>query len=226
MAKSLYELQLYAESIGSSSIVVENMSWGVGSKASELASAVDKANAMTTSGALKRKVKVAMDTGHATAAMMYANRKSKVTDANIVEWVKTIGTRLGATHIQGNRGANISVSSYSYSVIYDDHIYPGVEGDAATYPDGYDNSGATQIGKNGTTYYDINARNNLWGKFYQAVLKDCRYRGVFDYESGALNIPTVKDDLGMYYRRYFYPKTMDYTIYNFDYYIYDAYRKL
>ena len=226
MAKSLYELQLHAEATGKSSIVVENMSWGVGSKASELASAVDKANAMTTSGKLTRQVKVAMDTGHATAAMMYANRKSNVTDVDIAAWVKTIGTRLGATHIQGNRGANTSVSSYSYSVIYDDHIYPYTEGDAATYPDGYDNSGATQVAKNGTTYYDINARNNVWGRFYQTVLKDCRYRGVFDYEASRLDLPTVKDDLGFYFRRGINPKTAAYTVYNLDYLIYDAYRKL
>ena len=225
MAKSLYELQLYAEETGVSTIVVENMSWGVGSKASELASAVDKANAMTTSGALKRKIRIAMDTGHATAAMMYANRNGKVTDANIVEWVKTVGTRLGATHIQGNRGANTSVSSYSYSVIYDDHIFPGIEGTRASYPDDYNNDGTVQV-TGGSEHYDINARNNLWGEFYKAVLKDCRYRGVFDYESSRMDIPTAQDEIGMYYKRGVQPKTMAFCIYNFDYYIYDAYRKL
>ena len=225
MAKSLYELQLHAEATGVSTIVVENMSWGVGSKASELVSAVDKANAMTTSGALKRKVRIAMDTGHATASMMYANKSSNVTSKNIVEWVKTVGTRLGTTHIQGNRGANTSVASYSYSVIYDDHIYPGVEGTRASYPDGYVNDGTVQL-TGGTEHYDINARNNLWGEFYKAVLKDCRYRGVFDYESSRMDVPTVKDDAGLYFKRGVHPKTLSYSIYNFDYYIYDAYRKL
>jgi hexosaminidase len=226
MAKSLYELQLYAESKGSSSIVVENMSWGVGSKASELVAAVDMANAMTTNGALKREVRIAMDTGHATAAMSYANRNGKVTDANIVEWIKTVGPRLGATHIQGNRGANTSVATYSYSVIHDDHMFPTVEGYKAAYPSSYVNDGSSTCAAGKTYYYDINARNNLWGEFYKAMLKDCRYRGVFDYESSGLPVKTVKDIEGMYFKRQICPKSMARINYNFDYYIYDEFRKL
>ena len=226
MAKSLYELQLYAESKGTSTIVVENMSWGVGSKASELASAVDQANAMTTNGALKRQVRVAMDTGHATAAMMYANRNGKVTDANIVEWVKTIGPRLGATHIQGNRGANTSVAPYKYSVIHDDHMFPGTEGYKASYPSSYTNDGNTACSASKTYFYDNNARNNLWGEFYKAMLKDCRYRGVFDYEASGLAIATVKDLEGLTFKRTLNPKSLARVNYNFDHYIYDEYRKL
>ena len=167
-----------------------------------------------------------MDTGHATAAMMYANRNGKVTDANIVEWVKTIGPRLGATHIQGNRGANTYVATYKYAVIHDDHMFPGTEGYKASYPSSYTNDGNTACAASKTYYYDINARNNNWGEFYKAVLKDCRYRGVFDYESSGLTIATVKDLEGKTYKRSLHPKSLSRTTYNFDYYIYDEYRKL
>ena len=226
MAKSLYELQLHAESKGVSSIVVENMSWGVGSKASELVAAVDMANAMTTNGALKREVRIAMDTGHATAAMSFANRNGKVTDANIVEWAKTMGPRLGATHIHGNRGADTSKATYSYSVIHDDHMFPTVEGYKAAYPSSYVNDGSSTCAAGKTYYYDINARNGIWGEFYKTLLKDCRYRGVFDYESSGLPVKTVQDIEGMYYKRNICPKSLARINYNFDYYIYDEFRKL
>ena len=101
-----------------------------------------------------------------------------------------------------------------------------LDAEYAKYVANYDISQKVIQLTGGTEYYDINARNNLWGEFYKAVLKDCRYRGVFDYESSRMDVPTVKDDAGLYFRRGVHPKTLSYSIYNFDYYIYDAYRKL
>ena len=202
MARSLYELQLVADEIGTQ-IAVENMSHGVGADINVLAECVDQANAMTDLGRVKKPVKIAMDIGHANIYLSIVND-----GRNVVDWVRTCGTRLGALHMCDNRGKDNDPTKRRYN---DDHLYPGYPKTGMLYKEGRFGG----IGEKG-----------LWGAFYHALLKDCRYRGPFDYEMGTRTYGTLSTVLGGdAEERTDQINSPWHASYNYDTYVYPEYRK-
>ncbi len=172
LARSLYELQLVADEIGTQ-IAVENMSHGVGGDSRVLAAAVDKANGMTDLGKVKKPVKIAMDVGHANIYLSIVND-----GRTVVDWLRECGTRIGALHIHDNRGKNNDPTKRRFN---DDHLYPGYPKTGMLYKEG-------RFGAIG--------EKNLWGEFYYTLLKDCGYRGPFDFELSTRTYGTLCTLLG------------------------------
>ncbi len=173
MARTLYELQLVADEVGTQ-IAVENMSHGVGADSRVLAECVDKANAMTDLGKVKKPVMIAVDIGHANVYL------SIVKDGRtVVDWLRDCGPRVGALHMHDNRGRDNDPTRRRYN---DDHLYPG-------YP-------KTGLLYKGEKRYGSIGENNLWGALYYTLLKDCRYRGPFDFEVGTRTYGTLSTLLG------------------------------
>ena len=202
MARSLYELQLVADEIGTQ-IAVENMSHGVGADIRVLAACVDQANAMTDLGSVKKPVKIAMDIGHANIYLSIVND-----GRNVVDWARECGTRLGALHMCDNRGKDNDPTKRRYN---DDHLYPGYPKTGMLYKEGRFGS----IGE-----------RKLWGEFYYTLLKDCRYRGPFDYEMGSRSYGTLTTVLGGNPEdRLDQINSPWHVSYNYDTYLYPAYRE-
>lgn len=172
MARSLYELQLVADEIGTQ-IAVENMSHGVGADSKVLAACVDQANAMTTNGKVKKPVMIAVDIGHANIYL------SIVKDGrNVVDWLRDCGPRVGALHMHDNRGKDNDPTKRRFN---DDHLNPGYPKTGMLYKEG-------RFGGIG--------EQNLWGPLYYTLLKDCRYRGPFDFEVGTRTYGKLSTVLG------------------------------
>lgn len=172
MARSLYELQLVADEIGTQ-IAVENMSHGVGADSRVLADCVDRANAMTDLGKVKKPVMIAVDIGHANVYL------SIVKDGrNVVDWLRDCGRRVGALHMHDNRGKDNDPTKRRY---HDDHLHPGYPKTGMLYKEG-------RFGGIG--------ENNLWGALYYTLLKDCGYRGPFDFEVGTRTYGKLSTLLG------------------------------
>ena len=172
MARSLYELQLVADEIGTQ-IAVENMSHGVGADSKVLAACVDKANAMTDLGTVKKPVMIAVDIGHANIYL------SIVKDGRtVVDWLRDCGRRVGALHMHDNRGKDNDPTKRRYN---DDHLHPGYPKTGMLYKEG-------RFGGIGD--------NKLWGPLYYTLLKDCGYRGPFDFEVGTRTYGTLSTLLG------------------------------
>ena len=192
LVKSLAEIAPVADSIGAH-LVVENMAYGVGADARELSDAIDRANALAKP---KLDIRICMDTGHANLYLHTVTGKG-----TIVDWLITAGTRVGHLHIAGNRGKANVVRPGSITA-YDDHLFPGYEG----YMSGM---------------YDLIWRDNLWGEFYRVLLKDCLYRGPFNYEVSSYDpFATVAGD-----KRYDHICAAWTVLDNYDNYIYPQYRK-
>ena len=201
MPRALYELQLVADEIGTQ-IAVENMSHGVGADSKVLAECVDKANAMTTKGALKRPVKIAVDIGHANVYLSIVND-----GRNVVDWLRECGTRVGALHMHDNRGRDNDPTRRRY---YDDHLYPGYPKTGGWYKS---NKGYGSIGE-----------RNLWGELYYTLLKDCRYRGPFDYELSTRTFGSLSTILGDSEERTDQVSSPWHCAHHYDTYLYPAYR--
>ncbi|MBP3483326.1 MAG: sugar phosphate isomerase/epimerase [Alistipes sp.] len=199
LAQSLYELQLVADEIGTQ-IAVENMSCGVGAEAAVLSKAIDEANAMTSKGALRKPVKIAFDIGHANIWLGIDGNKT-----NVIDWMKTAGTRIGTLHMHDNRGTGIRERSYQ-----DDHLDPGYSKNGALYA-------------KDKKYGSIGERG-LWGEVYKTLLGECRYRGVFDYEAGSTSFGQITPLSGESEDRYDQIKTPWHAVYNYDTYVYPAFR--
>ena len=202
MAKALYELQLVADEVGTQ-IAVENMSHGVGADSKTLSECVDKANAMTSKGALKRPVKIAVDVGHANIYLSIVKNRG-----NVVDWIRECGTRIGALHMHDNRGQDNDPTKRKYN---DDHLNPGYPKTGAYY-------------KSNKAYGSIGERD-LWGEFYYTLLKDCRYRGPFDYELSSRSFGSVTTILGESEERYDQINSPWHCAYIYDTYLYPAYRR-
>ncbi len=172
MARTLYELQLVADEIGTQ-IAVENMSHGVGADSRVLAECVDKANAMTDRGKVKKPVMIAVDIGHANVYLSIVND-----GRTVVDWLRDCGPRVGALHMHDNRGKDNDPTRRRFN---DDHLNPGYPKTGMLYKEGRFGS----IGE-----------NNLWGALYYTLLKDCRYRGPFDFELSTRTIGTLSTLLG------------------------------
>lgn len=200
LARSLYELQIVADEIGTQ-IAVENMSHGIGADIDVLAEAVDKANAMTTMGRVKKPIKIAFDIGHAN---IYLGIKKD--GRTVADWLRAAGTRIGAVHMHDNRGTGVANRSYS-----DDHLDPGYSKDGALY-------------RTDGKYGSIGARD-MWGEIYYILLHDCLYRGVFDYESGTTSFGEVASLSGETESRYDQIKSPWHAAHNYDTYVYPAFRK-
>ena len=194
MVKSLVEIVKASDAIGAH-LVVENMSYGVGAKASVLKDCVDRANAQANP---KYEIRICMDTGHAN---LYLNTVGN--EGTIVDWLKTAGDRVGHLHIDANRGRKNEIISSTHINAYDDHLFPGYEGYAS---DSY------------SLYYDQIGRNNLWGQFYYHLLSTCRYRGPFNYELSSHDIEAMGET------RSDHRCTPWSVFYNYDSYVYPAYR--
>lgn len=166
MIQSLVEIVPVSDSIGAH-IVVENMSWGVGSDVTDLCHAVDEANRIARP---KYDIRIGMDPGHAN---LYLNTVGN--RGTIVDWLREAGTRIGQLHVNGNRGTKVKVSGTTVSAV-DDHLFPGYDG-------GYFNDAGTKY----TSYFDLAGRNHLWGSFYKVLVEECLYRGPFNYESSTHN---------------------------------------
>ena len=202
MAKSLYELQLVADEVGTQ-IAVENMSHGVGADSRTLSECVDKANAMTTKGALKRPVKIAVDVGHANIYLSIVND-----GRNVVDWIRECGTRIGALHMHDNRGRDNDPTKRKFN---DDHLNPGYPKTGLYY-------------KSNKAYGSIGERD-LWGEFYYTLLKDCRYRGPFDYELSSRSFGSVTPMFGDSEERYDQINSPWHCAHIYDTYLYPAYRR-
>ena len=108
---------------------------------------------------------------------------------------------MGHLHIAGNRGKANVVRPGSITA-YDDHLFPGYEG----YMSGM---------------YDLIGRDDLWGEFYRVLLKDCLYRGPFNYEVSSYDpFATVAGD-----KRYDHICAAWTVLDNYDNYIYPQYSK-
>jgi sugar phosphate isomerase/epimerase len=200
MPRALYELQLVADEIGTQ-IAVENMSHGVGADSKVLSECVDKANAMTTKGALKRPVKIAVDIGHANVYLSIVND-----GRDVVDWLRECGPRVGALHMHDNRGRDNDPTRRRY---YDDHLYPGYPKTGGWYKS---NKGYGSIGE-----------RNLWGELYYTLLKDCRYRGPFDYELSNRSFGTLSTILGTSEERTDQVSSPWHCSHHYDTYLYPAY---
>lgn len=172
MARTLYELQLVADEIGTQ-IAVENMSHGVGADSRVLAECVDKANAMTDLGKVKKPVMIAVDIGHANVYLSIAKD-----GRTVVDWLRDCGRRVGALHMHDNRGRDNDPTRRRFN---DDHLYPGYSKTGMLYKEG-------RFGAIG--------ENNLWGALYYTLLKDCGYRGPFDFELSTRTYGTLSTLLG------------------------------
>ncbi|MBQ7517907.1 MAG: TIM barrel protein [Bacteroidales bacterium] len=194
IAKSLAEISVFSDAIGAH-LVVENMSDGVGAKASDLVWCVEQANAQAHP---RYEIRICMDTGHANCYLAGKN------EGTIVDWLKTAGTHVGHLHVHGNRGGKNVISGTNVTV-YDDHIFPGYAGHCQ------DNRG---------TYYDNIGRNanNLWGQFYYHLLSTCRYRGPFNYEVSNYTFEAMGEE------RTDNNCNLWSVFYNYDNYIYPKYR--
>ena len=118
-----------------------------------------------------------------------------------MDWLRTAGTRVGHLHIAGNRGKANVVRPGSITA-YDDHLFPGYEGYMSDM-------------------YDLIGRDKLWGEFYKVLLKDCLYRGPFNYEVSSYDpFATVAGD-----PRYDHICAAWTVLDNYDNYIYPQYRK-
>ncbi len=202
MARSLYQLQLVADEIGSQ-IAVENMSHGVGADSRVLADCVDKANAMTDLGRVKKPVMIAVDIGHANVYLSIIND-----GRNVVDWLRDCGRRVGALHMHDNRGKDNDPTKRRY---HDDHLYPGYPKTGMLYKQG-------RFGGIGD--------KNLWGPLYYTLLKDCGYRGPFDFEVGTRTYGTLSTLLGGDpEERTDNISSPWHVSYVYDTYVYPAYRK-
>ncbi|MBQ7342071.1 MAG: sugar phosphate isomerase/epimerase [Alistipes sp.] len=202
MARTLYQLQLVADEIGTQ-IAVENMSHGVGADSRVLAECVDKANAMTDLGRVKKPVMIAVDIGHANVYL------SIVKDGRtVVDWLRDCGRRVGALHMHDNRGKDNDPTKRRFN---DDHLYPGYPKTGMLYKQG-------RFGAIG--------ENNLWGPLYHTLLKDCGYRGPFDFELSTRTYGTLSTLLGGdAEERTDQINTPWHASYIYDTYVYPAYRK-
>lgn len=202
MARTLYELQLVADEIGTQ-IAVENMSHGVGADSRVLAECVDKANAMTDKGKVKKPVMIAVDIGHANVYL------SIVKDGRtVVDWLRDCGTRVGALHMHDNRGRDNDPTKRRFN---DDHLYPGYPKTGMLYKQG-------RFGAIG--------ENKLWGPLYHTLLKDCGYRGPFDFELSTRTYGTLSTLLGGdAEERTDQINTPWHASYIYDTYVYPAYRE-
>ena len=202
MARTLYQLQLVADEIGTQ-IAVENMSHGVGADSRVLAECVDKANAMTDLGRVKKPVMIAVDIGHANVYL------SIVKDGRtVVDWLRDCGRRVGALHMHDNRGKDNDPTRRRFN---DDHLYPGYPKTGMLYKQG-------RFGAIG--------ENNLWGPLYHTLLKDCGYRGPFDFELSTRTYGTLSTLLGGdAEERTDQINSPWHASYIYDTYVYPAYRK-
>ena len=202
MARTLYELQLVADEIGTQ-IAVENMSHGVGADSRVLAACVDQANAMTDKGKVKKPVMIAVDIGHANVYL------SIVKDGRtVVDWLRDCGRRVGALHMHDNRGRDNDPTKRRFN---DDHLNPGYPKTGMLYKQGRFGS----IGE-----------NNLWGPLYHTLLKDCGYRGPFDFELSTRTYGTLSTLLGgAAEERTDQINSPWHASYVYDTYVYPAYRK-
>ena len=202
MARSLYQLQLVADEIGSQ-IAVENMSHGVGADSRVLADCVDKANAMTDLGRVKKPVMIAVDIGHANIYLSIENQ-----GRTVVDWLRDCGRRVGALHMHDNRGKDNDPTKRRYN---DDHLHPGYPKTGMLYKQG-------RFGGIGD--------KNLWGPLYHTLLKDCGYRGPFDFEVGTRTYGTLSTLLGGDpEERTDNISSPWHVSYVYDTYVYPAYRK-
>lgn len=200
LARSLYELQIVADEIGTQ-IAVENMSHGVGADIAVLAEAVDKANAMTSEGKVRKQVRIAFDIGHANIYLGIRND-----GRTVVDWLRAAGPRIGAVHMHDNRGTGKANSSYD-----DDHLDPGYSKNGLLF---------RTTGKYGSI-----GERDLWGEIYYVLLHDCRYRGVFDYESSSVSFGEASPLTGVSEKRYDQIKSPWHVSHNYDTYLYPAFRR-
>ena len=202
LARSLYQLQLVADEIGSQ-IAVENMSHGVGGDSRVLAAAVDKANAMTDLGKVKKPVMIAVDIGHAN---IYVDIEKQ--GRTVVDWLRDCGRRVGALHMHDNRGKDNDPTKRRY---HDDHLHPGYPKTGMLYKQG-------RFGAIGD--------KKMWGELYYVLLKECGYRGPFDFEVGTRTYGTLSTLLGGDpEERTDNISSPWHVSYTYDTYVYPAYRE-